>query len=105
MPDASQYAIFFFENVAWFAPAFKPEVWQAEKEWRFIFVRPPADHKKLPGGRVCVELPLTPPTAINPRPFTAICGGPDCDFEDDILPLQKVLYDKGYGTMFPVHVS
>ncbi len=104
-PDPAHYANLFLENVAWFAPAFKPHVWHDEQEWRFIFVRAPTDHKKLPDGRTYIELPLTPPSATDPRPITAMCGGPYCDFEDDILPLQKVLYDNGYGTLFPVHVS
>ena len=104
-PDPARYANLFLENVAWFAPAFKPHVWHDEQEWRFIFVRPSADHKKLPDGRMYIELPLTPPSATDPRPITAICGGPHCDYEDEILPLQKVLYDKGYGPLFPIHVS
>ena len=104
-PDPAQYANLFFENVAWFAPAFKPYVWHDEKEWRFIFVRPPADHKKLPDGRTYIELSLTPPSATDPRPITAMCGGPHSDYEDDFLPLQKALFDKGYGPLFPIHVS
>src|SRR5689334_17921165 len=31
-PDPAQYANLFLENVAWFAPAFKPHVWHDERE-------------------------------------------------------------------------
>jgi hypothetical protein len=103
-PHASDYASMFFDNIAWFAPAFKPSVWQDEKEWRFIFARPPDVHRTLSDGRTYIELPLTV-TAENPYPITAICGGPDCDYEDDILPLQRILYEKGHGAYFPIHVS
>jgi hypothetical protein len=107
MPNPTEYAGMFLQNVSWFAPAFKPDVWSDEKEWRFIFSRPPPGHK-LFDGRHYIELPLVLPTPENPQPITAICAGPDCDYEDDIIPLQRVLYEKGFGGkggQFPIYVS
>jgi Protein of unknown function (DUF2971) len=106
-PDAADYAGMFLRNIAWFAPAFKPDVWSDEKEWRFIFTRPRSAQKAF-DGRYYIELPLELPTPKNPHPITAICAGPDCDYEDDILPLQRVLHDKGFGGkggMFPIFTS
>ncbi len=104
-PDPIQYANMFLQNISWFAPAFKPEAWQDEKEWRFIFVRPQTEHKTLLNGRTYIELPLIPPTKENPHPITAICGGPDCDYVENIVPLQSILYNNGYGGEFPVYLS
>jgi hypothetical protein len=105
IPDPAIYAQLFLNNIAWLAPAFKPEIWKDEREWRFIFVRPPEEHKKHVDGRTFIELPLVPDTEEKITPISAICGGPLVDYEDDILPLQKVLFENGYGAGFPVHVA
>ncbi|MFO1154746.1 MAG: DUF2971 domain-containing protein [Rhodospirillales bacterium] len=93
----------FLRNIFYFAPAFKPSVWKDEKEWRFVFVRPQLEHKAQ-DGRTFIELPLTLP-ADKPSPIVAICAGPDCDYEDSVIPVQRVLFERGYGTSCPVHVS
>ena len=105
--DAPDYAQMFLQNISWFAPAFKPEIWSDEKEWRFIFSRPRSEHK-VTDGRHYIELPLVLPTVKNPQPITALCAGPDSDYEDDILTLQRILYDKGFGGVggdFPIYTS
>lgn len=105
--DPAEYAAMFLDNISWFAPVFKPDVWADEKEWRFIFARPQPEHKSS-DGRHYIELPLALPTTQNPQPITAICAGPDCDYEDDILPLQQVLYERGFGGLggnFPIYTS
>jgi hypothetical protein len=76
-PNPRSAAAVFLGNVSWFAPAFKPDVWHDEQEWRFVFSRPQIEHKALPGGRTCVELPLARPAAGKQSPIVAICAGPD----------------------------
>lgn len=95
----------FLHNISYFAPAFKPSVWQDEKEWRFVFLRQPLEHKTLQDHRTFVELPLTLPEANQPSPIVAICAGPDCDYEDSVVPVQRMLLERGYGQNYPIHVS
>ena len=104
-PDPVAYCEAFFRNVAWFAPVFKPRVWEDEKEWRFVFTRPQCDHKTIEGGKHCIELPLRPSDEASFGPLTAICAGPNCDYEADILPLQAVLVSKGYDPSFAIHLA
>ncbi len=94
--DPAEYAAMFLDNISWFAPIFKPDVWSDEREWRFIFSRQKSEHKSS-DGRYYIDLPLASPTPQNPQPITAICAGPDCDYEDDIVALQRVLHEKGFG--------
>jgi hypothetical protein len=100
-PDSC--AELFLSQVAWFAPVFKPHVFEAEQEWRFLFVRPPNDHKVDADGRTFIELPLSPVSGV--APIRAICAGPHADYDDDIVPLQDVLCSNGYGADFPVHIA
>jgi len=104
-PNPDEYAQMFLENSAWLAPAFKPEIWKDEREWRFLFVRPREAHKKQEDGRTFIELPLIPEGLAKQSPISAICCGPLGDYEDDILPLQKTLFDHGYGADFPIHIA
>ena len=82
--ELATYASVFLQNVTWLLPAFKPAVWQDEKEWRSIFRQPNMEYHKLAFGRTFVELPLL----VTPQndPIAAICAGPDCDYVDSITP-------------------
>jgi len=104
-PDPAQCAYLFLDNVAWFGTAFKHEVYRDEREWRFVFRCPEKDHKISADERTFVELPISGSNPEIACPFTAICAGPDCDYDDDILPLRRVLHQHGYGPDFPIHLS
>jgi len=101
--EPATYANVFLQNATWLAPAFKPAVWQDEKEWRFIFRRPSVQHHKLTSGRTYIELPLLATPQSTP-PIAAMCAGPDCDYADSISPMQQLLFEKGYGN-FAIHLS
>ncbi len=103
-PNPDVYAAMFLEDVSWFAPAFKQQIRADEKEWRYVVVRPVAEHKHTDDGRAYIELPLQP-TPQFPHPIEAICAGPNCDYDDTIRPLQRLLFEKGHGANYPVHLS
>jgi hypothetical protein len=104
-PDPEGWANTFFRSIAWFAPAFKPEVWCDEQEWRLIFLKR-SSFSILPNttldDRSYIELPLR---VSKKNPIISICAGPVCDYEDDILPLRRILCEKGYGANFPIQLS
>lgn len=103
-PEPIHYARMFLYNVFWFAPAFKLNIWGDENEWRFVFVCPDVKPEKTPEGRAYIEIPLKamPETSC---PISEICAGPDCDYSESILPLQKLLYERGYEEDFPIRLS
>jgi len=104
-PDPVYCAKWFLDLAAWLSSAFKPEVYRNEREWRFVFRCPAKYHKISADGRTFVELPVFSSNPEISCPFTAICAGPDCDYDDDILPLRRVLHQQGYGSNFPVYLS
>lgn len=104
-PDPAYCAAWFLDLAAWLSAAFKPEVYRDEREWRFVFRCPAEYHKVSEDGRTFVELPVFSSNPEFSCPFTAICAGPDCDYDDGILPLRRVLQQQGYGPNFPVYES
>lgn len=96
-PDPAQYAAEFLYNISYFAPMFKPQVWADEKEWRLLFIRPPAEHKKLLDGRLYIELP--PDDRL---PIVALCAGANCD-EQSVRPLQVYMYENHID--IPIHIT
>jgi len=61
---------------------FKPRVWQDEKEWRLLFVRPPEDRKARDDGRTHIVLP---PPGLPALEIRAICAGYQCDYTSSVF--------------------
>ena len=95
-PNPNDYAAEFFSQVAWFAPIYKQEIWSDETEWRLIFIRDPEHHQRRIDGRTYIEIPGSIGSASR-IPIAAVCAGPDCDYVDNIRPLQRLMHGKGYG--------
>lgn len=96
-PDPAQYAAEFLFNISYFAPMFKPQVWADEKEWRLLFIKPAAEHKKLLDGRIYIEVPQT-----EPLPIIALCAGANCE-EQSVRPLRIYMHENHLD--IPIHVA
>jgi hypothetical protein len=96
-PDLERYAAEFLYDISYFAPMFKPHVWSDEKEWRILFLRPPAERKKLPDGRSYIELPPK-----DRMPIVALCAGGQCE-QQSVTPLQLYMHKNNMD--IPIHVA
>ena len=72
-------------SARWFAPVFKPRVYEDENEWRMFFFRDSAVTDPADGRRY-IELPDTP--------VGAICLGPECPYP--VEDFQLALAGAGY---------
>lgn len=100
-PNPDVYAATFVRHVAWFAPIFKQSFWSDENEWRIVFIRPDAERIRRGDGRQYIEVPARKHGRL---PIEAICGGPTCDVDGVVRPLQQLANQHGYGGV-PIHIS
>jgi hypothetical protein len=86
---AEEFAQEFLNRIASFGPAFKPQIWANENEWRWVFVISPEDKRPF------LELPLQSQTSLDQLAISSICQGPECEIAH-IRNLQKLLSASNY---------
>ncbi len=88
---AKNYADLLFENIRWFAPAFKLNAWADEKEWRLFRIGSGDERQQRPDGRYFLKAP-----SKNKLRIAAVACGPQCPPEA-VLSVRKAAYLNGYG--------
>jgi len=88
---AKDYADLLFENVRWFAPAFKLNAWADEREWRLFRIGSGDERQQRPDGRYFLKAPSKSKLRIAAAAF-----GPQCPPETAVQ-IRKAAYLNDYG--------
>jgi hypothetical protein len=88
-----EYANLLFENVRWFAPAFKLNAWADEKEWRLFRIGSGDERQQRPDGRYFLKAPSKSKLRIAAAAF-----GPQCPPETAVQ-IRKAAHVNGYGVI------